>query len=124
MADNCLRLLRCPDRRRRHVGVEPATGDPAAEAKEALNAQLRIAERKAQREVRAAIAERNRYLCQLKSTCVKYAQVRQQCATAGNFENCISVKMGNGFRSSGSGCTDDGNVDYWSSGDHRTPNGL
>jgi hypothetical protein len=43
---------------------------------------------------RTAERERNRLLCKVKSTCAEYGEARQACATAGNFQNCIRVKMG------------------------------
>jgi hypothetical protein len=40
------------------------------------------------------------YLCHLKLVCYKYGTTRQECATAGNFDRCIQVKMGDrDFRS-------------------------
>lgn len=60
---------------------------------------------------RTARRERNRLLCKVKSICEQYGQVRQECATAGNFKNCIRVKMGDEkFAETGS-CTDDGHMD-------------
>jgi hypothetical protein len=41
----------------------------------------------------AAVA-RQRALCHIKSVCSQYGAVRQECATAGNFHNCIGVKLG------------------------------
>jgi hypothetical protein len=33
-------------------------------------------------------------LCHQAAACKKYSDVRQQCATAGNFKTCMLVKMG------------------------------
>jgi hypothetical protein len=32
-------------------------------------------------------------LCEQKSTCEKYVEVRQQCATAGSISECVKIKM-------------------------------
>ena len=53
--------------------------------------------------------ERDSYLCALKKTCANYATVRQSCATAGDFANCISVKMGQEANRV-SMCRNDGNL--------------
>ena len=70
----------------------------------------RAAEMQAANQQRAAAAaQRNRQLCMYEVICEKYGKVRQECATAGNFNTCIEVKMGNQ-----SGllyyCTNDGGV--------------
>ena len=72
--------------------------------------QQRAAEMQAANQQRAAAAaQRNRQLCMYEVICEKYGKVRQECATAGNFNTCIEVKMGNQ-----SGllyhCTNDGGV--------------
>jgi hypothetical protein len=33
-------------------------------------------------------------LCHLKSVCAKYGEVRQACATAGDYKLCVNIKMG------------------------------
>jgi hypothetical protein len=57
-------------------------------------------------------AERKIYLCHLKSVCAKYNSARQECATAGNFANCISVKIGDRDSSLVAQCTNEGNLSY------------
>lgn len=59
-------------------------------------------------EVRVRNAEVRRRLCHLKSMCFEYASARQACATAGNFDNCIMVKMGDDYFSSKDLCLFDG----------------
>ena len=41
-----------------------------------------------------AQAVKDRALCNIASVCKKYGTVRQDCAVAGNFKNCVQVKMG------------------------------
>ncbi len=49
------------------------------------------------------------FLCHVKSLCAQYSIARQQCAVAGNFDNCVSVKMGNDLQSVGM-CTNEGGL--------------
>jgi hypothetical protein len=49
------------------------------------------------------------YMCRVKRACERYGTVRQECATAGDFNNCISVKMGNDADKVGQ-CVNDGSV--------------
>jgi hypothetical protein len=59
-------------------------------------------------------------LCHLPDACAKYSATRLECAVAGNFENCIDVKMGHdGWLVDH--CTTDGKPIY---DDPRTPNVL
>ena len=48
--------------------------------------------------------------CHLTSICPAYRSVRQDCAIAGNFDNCIAVKMGDDKYLAIDGCTEDGNA--------------
>ena len=48
-------------------------------------------------------------MCRVKAVCERFAAVRQECATAGNFENCVSVKLGDAASMIGE-CTNDGMV--------------
>jgi hypothetical protein len=50
-------------------------------------------------------------LCKLRAICVSYSRARQDCATAGDFNNCINVKMGYDF-SQVNNCTNDGDILY------------
>jgi hypothetical protein len=61
-----------------------------------------------QPEARAAAISRLRDLCTIRSICSKYASARQECATAGNFDQCMKIKMGDDAWKVGS-CTSDGN---------------
>lgn len=69
----------------------------------------------------AAKLEQERYLCRIESVCEKYGKVRQDCATAGSFDNCIRVRMGDDDVGLVDACTNDGNVLYPS---EHMPSGL
>lgn len=93
---------------------------PATETTEQIQARIEHEQRAAtaQREKQAAKARqetaratRDRSLCRLKSTCQRYASVRQECATAGNFATCIDVKLGDDA-SLISACRNDGGLVY------------
>jgi hypothetical protein len=47
--------------------------------------------------------------------------VRQQCATAGSFDTCLSVKMGDNYYAAKDACSGDGQLLYPPQG---APNGL
>jgi len=47
-------------------------------------------------------------VCKQEKTCKRYATVRQECAVAGDFKNCIRVKMSEDYSSISQYCTDDG----------------
>jgi hypothetical protein len=47
--------------------------------------------------------------CHIQMICSKYSAVRQQCAVAGDFNNCVAIKIGRDTRFIGS-CTVDGNL--------------
>ena len=53
-----------------------------------------IANRSAKDAALSARREHDVALCHLKAACTKYGDSRQGCATAGNFDNCMTVKMG------------------------------
>jgi hypothetical protein len=76
----------------RQAAVEQVVADARAEAK------------------RKAALEQRKFLCKVKSICAQYGEVRQGCATAGNFENCIRVKMGDENYEFVSSCTNDGHM--------------
>ena len=40
----------------------------------------------------------DRYLCRKMAACSKYDRVRVDCATAGNIDTCLRIKMGDDFR--------------------------
>jgi len=40
----------------------------------------------------------DRYLCRKMAACSKYDRVWVECATAGNIETCLRIKMGDDFR--------------------------
>jgi hypothetical protein len=41
------------------------------------------------------LTEYKNTLCHAQMLCGKYSSVRQECALAGDFNNCVSIKMGN-----------------------------
>ncbi|MBS0379006.1 MAG: hypothetical protein JSS29_11015 [Proteobacteria bacterium] len=66
----------------------------------------------AEKERNAADKKRNaevHALCRVKAACAKYATARQECATAGNFELCLNIKMDEDavYQSS---CSNDGHM--------------
>ena len=69
----------------------------------------------------AAQLAQDKYFCRLEPVCEKYGKVRQDCATAGSFDNCIKVKMGDDDVGLIDACTNDGNVLYPS---EHMPDGL
>jgi hypothetical protein len=51
------------------------------------------------------------YLCHAKKVCETYAKVRQECAVAGSFKTCLSVKLGSDdYAIATDVCSDDGKV--------------
>ena len=71
-----------------------------------------IAEEAQIRTLQSAAEEEKKYLCRLKTVCKTYATVRQDCATAGNFNNCINVKMGDDDAAMTGSCSNDGKPLY------------
>jgi len=59
---------------------------------------------------RAARIEQTRQLCKIKAACGVYAKSRQSCAIAGNFENCMRIKMGEDNYELRENCTNDGHM--------------
>jgi hypothetical protein len=70
--------------------------------------QARIAPQEQQEAQQKAQKERTKSLCALKSACEKYGAARQECAVAGNFKNCLRVKMGSDDYEMSDSCTEDG----------------
>src|SRR6187200_711735 len=70
------------------------SGDTTRKPQESAAAQAAQAAQTVTAAKKAAADERNKYFCRLKSVCEKYGAARQTCATAGNFGNCIVVKLG------------------------------
>jgi hypothetical protein len=50
-----------------------------------------------------------RALCELRAVCEKYGATRLECATAGNFNTCLTVKMGKNY-SNVWACDDEGKL--------------
>lgn len=63
----------------------PPTPEQQAAADERSKATKQKREQKEQREAE---------LCHMASACKKYDDVRLQCATAGDFQRCLRIKMG------------------------------
>jgi hypothetical protein len=42
----------------------------------------------------ASERQRTQSLCHQQALCRKFGEARQECATAGNYKNCLSIKMG------------------------------
>jgi hypothetical protein len=57
----------------------------------------------------AAQTARTKSLCKAKAECSEYAAARQACATAGNFDTCMGIKMEN-YSSAQYDCTNDGKL--------------
>jgi hypothetical protein len=49
-------------------------------------------------------------LCHVKLACQNYHTARQDCAVAGNFDNCVRVKIGDKDATYTSLCTNDGEI--------------
>jgi hypothetical protein len=54
-------------------------------------------------------SERNVRLCHYKARCAEYATARQACATAGNFDTCMGIKLNGGYSLLKNMCSGDGN---------------
>jgi hypothetical protein len=63
------------------------------------------------RKAAAARGARASWLCRISRSCEKYASVRQDCAVAGDFDNCLRVKMGSDMNDT-MYCTNDGHITY------------
>jgi hypothetical protein len=74
----------------------------------AEEAQARFESQRRQYAESKAAKENTKLLCTLKDTCEKYGTARQQCATAGSFQNCVRVKMGSINYEVVDRCTEDG----------------
>jgi hypothetical protein len=87
---------------------------PAPETSEQLRARqkqegaMQDARRQAD-ENRAAERIRTRGLCKAKAGCTRYAEARQACATAGNFDTCMNIKTEN-YSTARYDCTNDGKL--------------
>ena len=85
--------------------IRTLQNDPVYKAQQAAASEARIEEQR-------AAEEEKKYLCRLKTVCKTYATVRQDCATAGNFNNCINVKMGDDDAAMTGSCSNDGKPLY------------
>jgi hypothetical protein len=64
-----------------------------------------------QRELRAAQIRRFKDICSTKTLCSQFASTRQVCATAGNLDTCMSIKM-EGFSKAQYECNTDGTLRF------------
>ena len=98
-----------------------AAFDATASPPEEKAQQVLIAKERA-KEYQQSI-EVDRYLCRKAAACSKYDRVRVDCATDGNIEACLRIKMGDDFRD-----VETCGVDYEGGPaallDPRTPNAL
>jgi hypothetical protein len=74
----------------------PRLPDPTPE--ELAARQEALAQRQKWAEYERAVAERNRQLCRIKNACSAFADARQECATAGDFNHCLEIKLGTEFQ--------------------------
>jgi hypothetical protein len=54
--------------------------------------------------------EHLRVACRVKRACEQWATVRQECAVAGNFDNCVNIKMEDKTAVLMDYCTNDGHM--------------
>jgi hypothetical protein len=86
------------------VSRQPVTLETPQEARARQQAQDQATQ------TQTALTAKKKYLCSIKLACLKYGAVRQECATAGNFETCVEVKMGEPALRFTDECTADGGV--------------
>jgi hypothetical protein len=83
------------------------------EAEEAAWVEQRKAEEAEQaKETKEAKQARRKAYCETADICTKYREVRQECAVAGDFKNCVTVKMGDNmsYAALAMNCNDNGTV--------------
>jgi len=68
------------------------------------------ARRIAAKEAKAAKAAWRNATCKQMNSCQRYGVARQQCAVAGDFNNCIKIRTGQEYRFWSANCTDNGGV--------------
>lgn len=88
-----------------YVPPPPPTPEQVLALKQEESRQLQI--RKEQDQMVAQKAEYNNYWCHKKSICNRYWSARQECAVAGNFDNCVTIKLGEDFQEVSS-CSSEG----------------
>ncbi|WP_448955734.1 hypothetical protein [Labrys neptuniae] len=82
---------------------------PAQKAERLRQAQVEDAHKKQKAASEMAFQDKLKNICPAEFACSTYAKTRQDCATAGDFNNCVRIKMGADYGLT-SWCTDDGNV--------------
>src|SRR5262245_24448684 len=85
----------------------PPSTEQEIEARKAQTEATKARKRQEQQQ-KVAKAANDRALCNTASVCKKYGKVRQDCAVAGNFRNCVQVKMGENTSYAETDCNDDG----------------
>lgn len=93
-----------------HETPQEASVRRAAEAGDAAQIEIRAKELEEQGRALEEHNQQIRGLCRLKDICAQFSKVRQECATAGSFNNCISVKMGDERYGDVGSCTNNGNI--------------
>ena len=68
---------------------KPPAAPVSPELKQWREAQMDEQQRQAVR-----VAERKQHLCRQQTLCRKFGEVRQACATAGDYKKCVDIKMG------------------------------
>ena len=91
------------------VNPTPPETPAQAEAREKEFQRL-MAWQKAQAARDIQVAAYRNELCHVKLVCRNYRSARQDCAVAGNFDNCVSVKIGDKDATYLSLCSNDGIV--------------
>jgi hypothetical protein len=86
----------------------PPSAEDQIKAQKAWEAEQQWKEAERQRII--ARKDKEQTFCRLRSVCSKFAEVRQACATAGNYKLCVEIKMGADAMPSYP-CMSDGTVD-------------
>jgi hypothetical protein len=86
----------------------PETPEQTQARKTAQQAQAKLQAAEAER--RKAAANQVKALCAQQAICTKFAEARQACATAGNYKNCVDIKMGSDATGGLYPCMNDGHI--------------
>jgi hypothetical protein len=87
------------------IGILSPTPKPKREEVTAQNERLR-----SKRAADVAKADRDRSLCRTALICRHFSEARQSCAVAGDFNNCIRVKVGEKDMDRTASCAADGSL--------------
>ncbi|MBZ9820171.1 hypothetical protein [Mesorhizobium sp. CA4] len=93
---------------------DPPPVQPPKSAAQIKLEQEQAAERAIASQARAKADQesqaRHAHLCKWVDLCSKFGEARQACATAGDFQNCINVKLGDNAWVIGDNCSNDGSL--------------